>query len=88
MGVPVVDHDIGGPTVEVSPLLPVGRRFTDIYLHNIHNIQTYSQTSFIRTAWYPLKCSDCETRGLLNHCIQKMIKDVTRNSVRIVRNTE
>ena len=41
----------------------------------------YSQTSFIRTGWYPLKCSDCESSGLLNHCKQKMIEEVTRKEV-------
>ena len=30
-------------------------------------------------------CSDCETCGLLNHCTLKMIEDVTRKCVRIVR---
>ena len=32
-------------------------------------------------------CSDCESCGLLNHCKQKMIEEVTRKCVRIVRHT-
>ena len=35
----------------------------------------------------PIKmCLDCETCGLLNHC--KMIEEVTRKCVRIVRHTD
>ena len=37
----------------------------------------------------PIKmCLDCETCGLLNHCKWKMIEEVTRNCVRIVRHTD
>ena len=37
----------------------------------------------------PIKmCSDCETCGLLNHCKWKMIEEVTRKCVRIVRHTD
>ena len=33
-------------------------------------------------------CSDCETCGLLNHCKHKIIEEVTRNYVRVVRHTD
>ena len=53
-------------------------------------VQTDSQTSFIRTVWYvPIKmCSDRETCGLLNHCKYKMMEEVSRKCVRIVRHTD
>ena len=37
----------------------------------------------------PIKmCSDCETCGLLNHCKYKIIEEVTRKCVRIVRHVD
>ena len=37
----------------------------------------------------PIKtCSDCETCGLLTQCKEKLIDEVTRNCVRIVRHTD
>ena len=37
----------------------------------------------------PIKiCSDCETCVLLNQCTQKMIEEVTRKCVRIVRHAD
>ena len=46
-----------------------------------------SETWFIRTARYPLKCVRIVKHacGLLNHCKQTLIEEVTRNYVRIVR---
>ena len=37
----------------------------------------------------PIKmCSEYETYGLMNHCKEKMIEQVTRNCVQIVRYTD
>ena len=33
-------------------------------------------------------CSDCKIYGLLNHCKWKMIEEVTRKCIRIVRHTD
>ena len=33
-------------------------------------------------------CSDCETCRLLNHCKEKMIEEVTRKCVRIVKHAD
>ena len=37
----------------------------------------------------PIKmCSNCEAFGLLNHCKQKMLEEVSRKCVRIVRHMD
>ena len=59
-------------------------------LYSVNNVISIIQSDLV----YPISLvsikmfTDCETCGLLNHYKQKMILEVTRNCVRIVRDTD